>query len=73
MGYLSDEYIDGFCKHVYTSNPEYKKRDIVKVNYTNVNGRKFDRTMIQYLREDYMDLAKLCIDWAQCNPEKVDM
>ena len=70
-GRLSDEYIDSFCKYVYNSDPDFKKRDVVRRQFTNINGVRFTRCIVMYTREDYLKIVVACVDWARFNPEKV--
>ena len=70
-GRLSDEYIDCFCKYVYNSDPDFKKREVVRRQFTNINGVRFTRCIVMYTREDYLKVVVACADWARFNPEKV--
>lgn len=72
-GMISDEYIDSFCKYIYDSNTDFKNRTTCKEEFISVAGHKFYRYMVMYNRTDYLELVKLCVDWAKCNPEKVIM
>ena len=70
-GHISDEYIDSFCEYIYNANSDFKNRKTCKKTYFSVAGHQFERYMVMYKRTDYLELVRLCSDWAQCNPEKV--